>query len=144
MCIRDRFELGGKELGGQSAHDLASSVPINVISTSSSCLGGGFGGGGIVHCVEFFPEDLIRLIVLLVSILLILEQTRLISDLLSALASIVDLPDDLEVLRALQSDDQNLSSQVVNDGSGVTTSHVLDLVENGSALAHSIVKVLSS
>ena len=87
---------------------------------------------------------MIRLIVLLISILLLLEQTRLISDLLSALASLVDLLDDLEVLRALQSDDQNLSSQVVNDGSGVTTSHVLELVENGSALAHSIVKVLSS
>ena len=122
-----------KERSSKSASDLASSIPINVISAP---LGGFSGLESLVGSRELVPEFWVLLITTVGSILSFVKKTRVFSDFLSAVAGGVDLSDRLTILGRLDEDDQKLSCEVIRDGSVITAEHVCELLQDSSTIAH--------
>ena len=123
-----------KERGSKSASDLASPIPINVISAP---LGGFSGLESLVGSRELVPEFWVLLTTGTVgSILSFVKKTRVFSDFLSAIAGGVDLSDRLTILGRLYEDDQKLSCEVIRDGSVITAEHVCELLQDSSTIAH--------
>ena len=126
------FELLAEERSREFARDLASSIPIDVIS---ACSGGFCGLESLVGSLELVPE-LWVLLIAASSVRCCVGQTRLVSDFLSALAGSVDILDRLTILGWLDHNDHNLSCQVICDGSIITAEHVFELGQDSSAIAH--------
>ena len=122
-----------KERSSKSASDLASSIPINVISAP---LGGFSGLESLVGSRELVPKFWVLLITTVGSILSFVKKTRVFSDFLSAVAGGVDLSDRLTILGRLDEDDQKLSCEVIRDGSVITAEHVCELLQDSSTIAH--------
>ena len=132
------LELLTEEFGRKSAHNLACLVPINVIRASRSLLSRVLQNGPVDLRLELVPKVRILLVVVCIGLLLLVEQSALVGDLLGALAGLIDLPNSLAVFWRFDHHHDDLSRQIVGDGGVVPTRHVFELGQNASNVAHPI------